>query len=91
MIFSRSTIFAFFCTFGVEVEKAMENHLVDPTKKAENAESSEDVETEKRYQKYTTCILLHLWNRTCILLNLWHRSKVRKLAKLEKKIQEKIK
>ena len=40
-------------TFGVEVEKTMENHLVDPTEKAENAESSENV-TDKRNQKYIT-------------------------------------
>ena len=31
----------------------MENHLVDPTEKAENAESSENV-TDKRNQKYIT-------------------------------------
>ena len=31
------------CTFGVEVEKTMENHLVDPTEKAENADLSENV------------------------------------------------
>ena len=29
----------FLCTFRVEMEKNMENHLVDPTEKAENAES----------------------------------------------------
>ena len=51
--FSRSTRFTFLCTFGVEVEKTMENHLVDPTEKAENAESSENV-TDKRNQKYIT-------------------------------------
>ena len=31
----------------------MEDHLVDPTEKAENAESRENV-TDKRYQKYNT-------------------------------------
>ena len=31
----------------------MENHLVDPTEKAENAESSENV-TDTRNQKYIT-------------------------------------
>ena len=51
--FLSSTRFAFLCTFGVEVEKTMENHLVDPTEKAENAESSENV-TDKRNQKYIT-------------------------------------
>ena len=45
--------FTFLRTFGVEVEKTMENHLVDPTEKAENAESSENV-TDKRNQKYIT-------------------------------------
>ena len=35
------------------MEKTMENHLVDPTEKAENAESSENV-TDKRNQKYIT-------------------------------------
>ena len=45
--FSRSTSCTILCTFGVEVEKTMENHLVDPTEKAENAESSENV-TDKR-------------------------------------------
>ena len=51
--FSRSTRFSLLRTFGVEVEKTMENHLVDPTEKAENAESSENV-TDKRNQKYIT-------------------------------------
>ena len=51
--FSRSTRLTILCTFGVEVEKTMENHLVDPTEKAENAESSENV-TDKRNQKYIT-------------------------------------
>ena len=51
--FSRSTRFTFLCTFGVEVEKTMENHLVDPTEKAENADLSENV-TDKRNQKYIT-------------------------------------
>ena len=51
-IFSRSTRFALLRTFGVEVEKTKENHLVDPTEKAENAESSENV-TDERYQKTT--------------------------------------
>ena len=31
--FSRSTRFAILCTFGIEVEKTMENHLVDPNEK----------------------------------------------------------
>ena len=31
----------------------MENHLVDPTEKAENAESNEKI-TAKRYEKYNT-------------------------------------
>ena len=35
------------------MEKTMENHLVDPTEKSENAESSENV-TDKRNQKYIT-------------------------------------
>ena len=51
--FWRSTRYTHLCTFGVEVEKTMENHLVDPTEKAENAESSENV-TDKRNQKYIT-------------------------------------
>ena len=51
--FSRSTRLSLLRTFGVEVEKTMENHLVDPTEKAENAESSENV-TNKRNQKYIT-------------------------------------
>ena len=34
-------------TFGVEVEKTMENHLVDPIEKAENI-------TDKRNKKYIT-------------------------------------
>ena len=51
--FSRSTRLSLLRTFGVEVEKTMENHLVDPTEKAENAESSENV-TDKRNQKYIT-------------------------------------
>ena len=52
-ILMRSTGFSLLRTFGVEVEKTMENHLVDPTEKAENAESSENV-TDKRNQKYIT-------------------------------------
>ena len=51
--FSRSTRFSFLRTFGVEVEKTMENHLVDPTEKAENADLRENV-TDKRNQKYIT-------------------------------------
>ena len=38
------------------MEKTMENHLVDPTEKAENAENAESSEnvTDKRNQKYIT-------------------------------------
>ena len=57
--FSTSTRFAYFCTFGVEVEKTMENHLVDPTEKAENAESSENG-NDRRNQKYITPNLSNL-------------------------------
>ena len=51
--FSRSTRSTFLRTFGAEMEKTMENHLVDPTEKAENAESSENV-TNKRNQQCST-------------------------------------
>ena len=37
------TRFAILRIFGVEVEKTMENHLVDPTEKAEKAASNENV------------------------------------------------
>ena len=33
---------------GVEVEKALENHLVDRNEKAEKAESSENADTDNR-------------------------------------------
>ena len=35
------------------MEKTMENHLVDPTEKAENTESIENI-TDKRYENYIT-------------------------------------
>ena len=51
--FSRSTRFAILCTFGIEVEKTPENHLVDPNEKSKQLSTSTYKHTSTMKRKET--------------------------------------